>query len=77
MQRLRYVSWRTLIGVAVQQQRWNVDARQHVTQVRFREGSSHGAQTGWMKVAHDRGGRLDNICRHRVGEELGSHSSTT
>ena len=69
MQRLGHVSGRTLIGVAVQQQRRDVDARQHVTQIRFREGSSHGAHTGRMKVTHDRGGLLDDSCRDRVGEQ--------
>ena len=49
---LGHVQRGTLILVAVQQQRRNVHARKHITQIRFGKRPRHGSEPGWMELDH-------------------------
>ena len=57
--------------LAVEEQRGDIDAWQHVAEVGFRQRAGHRLHSRRVEVAHDRGDFADDIYRSVLREESG------
>jgi len=69
VQLLRHAQGRALVGVAVQQHRRSLDAREHVPQVGLGNGARHGPGAGGPNLGHDARELFGPVRGQRVGEQ--------